>query len=832
MAALNGTYYSNSSYYPKFTYTIDYWEIGRSASAVTYRISVAYSRSNTHYGYDIQVNYDIGGARGSRQILAANANSPSGSIIFEITCSTDASGGTVSGRIWTTSNTDGTHWQNGIDTGSRTLNKSTFNTAPSISGSITAAGTTGDGYISEYAREIVLTWPAATDPNGNLSGYRIRVSIDGGGYTELIRTGSRSYTHNVASYQEGTSFRYVIDAYDSYGAWSGNIYSGTIRKNVLYGGSIASISRGITYSDSNQNIVIKFNHGWNSGSTGVSYRVYSDSLTIYNHRTITSLEETVVIWRTGSAPTGPYIKWQDIVNLVSSKGYKGTLHFGLLTSNQYGTNRYSSSNAQVDIRTNPNPSSSCVITEGPASTAYKTSAGTKLSYFIPKSGRVIEVTWTAGSGKMGESIKYDLYVAYGSSGWQLVMSDMPSSKLSYLHAVPEQTSLTTVKYMIRTKTSYGYHSDKVSVAKNIHYYNSPQLTPGTITRESTKVTVAITVKSLSSVQNINTVGKWVARKTGTTTNISSGDLTISQSTQDIVVSGLTDSDTYEIIVTYNDNTGWSSNGSAKIAISANSPMFFINKYGIGVGGYKATKTHCLNLSGDSNFEGYIKAKSLGVGVNPSDTHVINVKGNSNFNGDILGNDIFVRGSGKQIRFHVPNESYAWISTDATAGLYSNQNVYVKGEVFAGPNYKYKVYHPGNKPNLKDLNRTLEPGQEINWNVHGDGAKIYAEQTSNNSTSLCLEVADDGDSDTVKIRNNHYKDGNKDVAVFRRTYVGIYADLAAPKYAFNSGTPSYMTGRSGDGGFDLWTNSSTRFCFDGTNMKLYKVVGGVWTVIAG
>lgn len=49
------------------------------------------------------------------------------------------------------------------------------------------------------------------------------------------------------------------------------------------------------------------------------------------------------------------------------------------------------------------------------------------------------------------------------------------------------------------------------------------------------------------------------------------------------------------------------------------------------------------------------------------------------------------------------------------------------------------------------------------------------------------------------------------------------------------TKSQITSRSGSGGgFDFWTNgaSGNRFVFDGDNMKLYKVVNGVWTVIAG
>ena len=59
------------------------------------------------------------------------------------------------------------------------------------------------------------------------------------------------------------------------------------------------------------------------------------------------------------------------------------------------------------------------------------------------------------------------------------------------------------------------------------------------------------------------------------------------------------------------------------------------------------------------------------------------------------------------------------------------------------------------------------------------------------------------------------------------------DFYSKGYNFNSGSPSTIKGRSGDGGFDFWNkNGGTRFTFDGSNMKIYKVVGGAWTVLAG
>ena len=50
---------------------------------------------------------------------------------------------------------------------------------------------------------------------------------------------------------------------------------------------------------------------------------------------------------------------------------------------------------------------------------------------------------------------------------------------------------------------------------------------------------------------------------------------------------------------------------------------------------------------------------------------------------------------KSVRMHVQNDEYAWVSTDTSKGLYTNQNLSVKGEIYAGSTYNQKVCHEGN-----------------------------------------------------------------------------------------------------------------------------------------
>lgn len=776
MADIAGSYNSNQSYNPKFVYTISYSQTGRSATAVSYNFNVSMSRTNGSYGYDIIINWNIGGATGSKTILPANNGSASASTSFSVTASTNAAGGTVSAQIWTTSSTDSTHSQNAMNTGARTANKSSFNTAPSISGNVTAAGTTGNAYIGENASTIAVSWPAATDAESNLSGYRLRVSINGGGYTELTRTTSRSYTHTVSSYGEGTTFQYIVDAYDSYSTWSGNIFSGVITKNTLTASTISTSST-IGFLSSNGTITFTVGGGSNTNGSAIAGRDLScEGATVYNPSVSTGTV-TVTVYVSGTLPTGPYIKFSDVKAQFQGSSYQGNLSFRLTTHNNYNNSKSNSVSMKVDLRTNPNPATSCTIVEGAASTAYKTITATGNSYFIPNGSNVIRVTWAGGSGKLGEAITYSLYVAYGSGSWQLVAQGLSSSTTTYDHKPPKQTALTTIKYMIRVVTSYNYSSDLATGIKNLHYYNGPELSTGTITRSATTCAVIVNVNSNSSIPNINTIGTWNCYNTGTTTSVSNGSLTVSQSDQTINTTGLTDGGVYDLKVTFNDNTGFSTNKTITITIPANSPIFFINKYGIGVGGVKASSNYALNVDGVAR----VNNGKLSIGV---DT----VGGGEGKQGRISFDSDTAQGV--QIRYNT------FDATQAPFGLHiesspentqTDNKAYLKveGSIYSGGTINganvtvggANVYHTGRKPTLAEISRTLTVGADNGIYFQGDGdySRIYAEQ-SGTSHTLVLETADDGAGDTTVIRNWHYSQGAKNVAQFRRDGITFDASL--------------------------------------------------------
>ena len=305
-------------------------------------------------------------------------------------------------------------------------------------------------------------------------------------------------------------------------------------------------------------------------------------------------------------------------------------------------------------------------------------------YFIPDGSNVCRVHWNLGSGKLGEDVRYEVYVSYNNGGWQK-LADVPQGTNDYAyynHVIPKQTVSQQFKYLIRTITSYGYYSDAITPAETLHFYNTPGISVGTMTRGATTCDVKVTVKTNTSIPNVGTVGSWL-----TNPATSRGNLNASQGEQNIAVTGLTDAGTYTLKVTYNDNTGFSGNQVRDIAIGQNTPIFLINKYGIGVNGERADNNYAtktkggmeISRTGDGasllhfNTERGWTFKQGGTG---SEASLDLVSDTSDKNFRIMPPS---RNRNKSIRFSV--------SDTASSGIFIDGN---------------KVYHAGSKPTAADV----------------------------------------------------------------------------------------------------------------------------------
>lgn len=679
--------------------------------------------STSYYGYPVQWRANVNGSwSGWMSVKGGEAwRGSDGFRTFTYTATTNV-GTTSSKSITVGIETDSigyTHWDFS-KTGSLTVSQT--NVAPSLSGTVSIDGSTSNRTISENATQLVIKTPAASDTN--LSGYRFRVSINGGGYTEIYRGASTSYTHNISGYGEGTTFKYVVDAYDSVGAWSANIYSPTITKNKFTQDNISSTSS-IAFGTTTIAFTYSGASNTQSGVTITKTLSCDNGITVYNPNITAASPINLTIYKSGTAPSTPYVKFDDIKKVfatTTNKG-KGVLNFTLTSKNSNETTKTSSEAINVNLQVNPNNTSASISLVQTESTNYLSIASSTNKYFIPDGSKVTRVKWSSVTGKLGEAVTYQVYVAYGSGGWTKI-ADLSTGTTYYNHAVPVQTVSQQFKYKVRVISTYNSDnfSEATTSAQTLHYYNEPSLTQGTITRAATTADVIVTIKSNSSIPNINTKGTWAVYKSGTTTPVvSSGNLSVAQTSQTLKLTGLTDANTYDLKVTYNDDTGYmATNKVTTIKISANLPIMFINKYGVGVNGVAASSSYSIDVNGAARIRGSLTTDK-GVAITTVGTSWIGGKTHTNllnFTGNSTGSYHpmirYTHNSGNvtnigayqdRIGFYGYKAATTANQTDVAAFLDTSDNSFVVSGTLKAANVTIggaNVYHTGRKPTPADI----------------------------------------------------------------------------------------------------------------------------------
>ena len=628
-------------------------------------------------------------------------------------------------------------------------------------------GASLSGIIPENINYFHVDWSAASDADGDTIYYDLQEQRNGGSWTSIDGSGTdTAHGFNTVG-GEGTSYRYWVDARDSKGAHSANgVYSATITKNVLTAGSFTGHSNDIDFNTTE--FTLRFNRGSNSDGSTVYMMCYSDNVRVYNETELTSeTSQTIKIWKSGNTPSGPYIRFDDLKNYFAGSGYHGRLHVGLRTRNDYGTYKWAGGSIGVDLRVAPNPArNQAIATDSNLSPIYRKVAFSNNYYFIPDGSNTCRVHWNNGSGKLGEEVRYELYVSYNNGGWQK-LADIPSNGTDYLHynhVIPKQTVSQQFKYLIRTLTDYGWYSDAITPAQTLHFYNTPGISVGTITRGATTCDVKVTVKTNTSIPNVGTVGSWL-----TNPATSRGNLNASQGEQNIAVTGLTDAGTYTLKVTYNDNTGFSGNQVRDIAIGQNTPIFFINKYGIGVNGAQANSAIALNVKGAANVSNILNSNLLGGSGAHGSTKVSDLN-------NIWKSGFYDIANGANQPF---NNDWNWVINCAHT---NNREGYRYGFQIASKNggHKYAMrstnangegrwsvlYHTNNKPTAADVGALPLSGGTLtgdlavsgngkNARLGTGGSDIYLNNTKSGGY---LQLKDDG---TLSYSNNViYHAGNK------------------------------------------------------------------------
>ena len=679
-----------------------------------------------------------------------------------------------------------------------TLDKFNLNSAPTMPAGITV--NPNGGYIPENGTSVTISWSKASDPDGNLSNHILDCCKNGTWMTwATLGKDTTSYTDTIPK-GEGDTYQYRVIARDSAGLYSNHSnVSAKLTTNTLRGGSFSNAP---SINNNTSSITMNFGGGSNTDGTAARYMCYSDDITIYNQTETTSGSQAITIYKSGSTPSGPYIRFDDLKNRFRNSNYNGRMHIGLRTGNGRGTYKYSSTTLSVDLRSNPSAPGAVTILQDSNSTAYKTHSGTGNKYFVPDGTNHIRFTYTAASDPLGGEIKYKLYQIY--NGNVSLLADNVTGVGGYNFVPPKLSgnSTATLAFRVEAITSYGRSSSKDSAQITLHSYNGVSFSLGTITRTATDATVNITVKTTSSVPNINTVGTWSC-------NSKSGNLTTSQSQQSFKVTGLTEGGTYTATVTYKDNTGWSSNQTANVSIGSLAPVVAITKEGLGIGGVEATANAALNVKGKTDLQGSLTMRgpikyNAGNGYN---SRAIQLEPGADSNGAYIGigaGGLTIIGSG---------ESTANVRATIGDGSLERMIVASDNEI---------VFQPGVQDGV-DSNKATTITKAGNLQVNGSvkasgnsksitmgtgGSDVYIQ---NSASGKYLQLKDDG---TLQYDNKLiYHDGNSKGPVSGNWFSGGF-----PRVGGNGVMEigKYIDFHNANNGTEDY---SVRLCVDANNQKI-------------
>lgn len=109
----------------------------------------------------------------------------------------------------------------GLESGWKTSNTVTVtnNRAPSAPGSLTVPA------IVRGGSTLAISWTAASDSDGNLSGYELERQVDGGSWSQIYKGSALAYTDTITSGWNTVAYR--VRAYDTYNSTSGYVTSDT-----------------------------------------------------------------------------------------------------------------------------------------------------------------------------------------------------------------------------------------------------------------------------------------------------------------------------------------------------------------------------------------------------------------------------------------------------------------------------------------------------------------------------------------------------------------------------------------------------------------------------
>lgn len=464
----------------------------------------------------------------------------------------------------------------------------TKNTLPSPPTTVTISPS---GSIPESTSSISVGWSGA---NANDSGQSLKYDVyrykDGSSTKIASLTSSTTLTDTIGAGNQGSSYYYRVDSHDGLEPSSSYKQSATATKNTLTGATLAS-SSSVAYASTG--ITWTWSGADNSNQTDTfTYRISSSDITIYNQAQNISSGYVMPIYKTGTAPSTPYIKFNDIKTKFAGASYKGSLTFVLTTYNNYGSSRTSSKAISVDIKTSPTGLTAPTL----AASSYYTI--NSVNYYIPNR-KTITINWGAATDPLGTAITYDVAISLdGGSSYTNFRTGLSALTTTYSTAVNARK---TTKFRVIAKSAYGYTQTQVSASTiYLDYWDAPTVSITGVNRTATGFTFTGTVNQGStSASALNTDYPTTTRyyKLGaaanvySTTTYTASEIALASGSSSTFVIGYRNWGYYGIVST----TGYTTD---TVSIPTYQPMFSIREKGVAVNSLPANDGYKFRVAGN------------------------------------------------------------------------------------------------------------------------------------------------------------------------------------------------------------------------------------------
>lgn len=607
-------------------WTISYTQTGRTSTTATYKVTVKMNLTSGGsaygYGYDVTVygrRSSISGASlGSVQLKTASERYTNPwSKSFTIVANASAGSTTTEAIYFTSSSsTDPDHGTNNsmdyslhraLGRAGYTLPCSVFNSPPAWS--ITSANTTLAGnskafIFAENTTSLTVAWSKACgDPNGNLAGHKIQRYVNGvaNGAEQTVGKTALSFTDTLPTKVCGTTYQYKIRGYDTNGLHSGTINTpiGTMNTFTQPTYSTSSSFSYMTTGTSNATINITGGGTNTKPDLEVAHRIDSvtvEGATVKVYNGIVKASDgttplTFSLYHSGTAPSGPYVKYSEVKNALANSKYKGVMAVTIKCNNSVMTTYYATVRIPVNLQSPPTVATG--LTLGGALSCF---GGTY--YVVGRS--VFTASFTSGTCPFNGTLYHTLEYSWDGSTWYNGGTVHPNDTITVVDRAG------VFRYRIKTLSSAtGLTATSTPTSANVHTYKPPLITIASTNRTTTTFTAVVNIKMNTTITSAKVLNVVFNNKPSSTISANTTGK-FPNFTATINIKGLTETDTFDTKLKAQDNSKFSdyySYPSSPLIVPKYAPIISISDYGVGINTIKSNDGYIATVGGNMYVRG-------------------------------------------------------------------------------------------------------------------------------------------------------------------------------------------------------------------------------------